>query len=102
MGAAATCPLRPTSADNRVWHEARSVLGDQAGVFAHADTAGPVGYDPAAHQRIVAIELRQRMVGLHDRRSAAVRAGSAEAFARGGNHVDIGALPREQRLANES
>src|SRR5690606_36918040 len=47
--------------DDGMRQEARTVAGDAAVVLAHTDTAGAVTDHPATHQRIVAIEHRQRM-----------------------------------------
>ena len=81
-------------------HEAGAVLGDQRAVLADTDAAGAVADDPAADQRIVAVEGGQRMAGLADARTIAVRAVGAQLAAVVQVHGDVGALARMQRLAH--
>src|SRR6185436_15910161 len=83
-----------------VRHEAAVVVGDAPFVLAHADAGGLALDHPGADQSVIAVEHRQRLVGLPDEALAAVVATGGIEHARS-NDGDVVAFAAEDRLLDE-
>src|SRR5580704_11273006 len=85
---------------HRVRHEACRVARDEIIAFAHPGAGGLVTDDPAADERIAAVEVRQRMKGLAHASRPAIGPQSLEVLALRRHDLDVGPFARKQRLSD--